>query len=210
MAAEISQTLDRGLRLVTLLAEASAPLSVTEAATNLGVNRTVVYRLAATLEQHGLVRRSEEGRLSLGFAVLGLAERVHPLLRHAALPALRALAEDVGATAHLTIADGGEALAVAVVEPSWTSFHVAYRVGSRHDLRRGAAGRAILAGRVDDASYVSSEGELQQGASGIAAAVTGVPSVEASVGVVALTGLDPADVGPRVVQAAAEVSRRLR
>ena len=211
MAAEISQTLDRGLRLVTLLAEASAPLSVTEAATNLGVNRTVVYRLAATLEQHGLVRRSEEGRLSLGFAVLGLAARVHPLLRHAALPALRALAEDVGATAHLTIADGGEALAVAVVEPSWTSFHVAYRVGSRHDLRRGAAGRAILAGRVDDdASYVSSEGELQQGASGIAAAVTGVPSVEASVGVVALTGLDPADVGPRVVQAAAEVSRRLR
>ena len=211
MAAEISQTLDRGLRLVTLLAEASAPLSVTEAATNLGVNRTVVYRLAATLEQHGLVRRSEEGRLSLGFAVLGLAARVHPLLRHAALPALRALAEDVGATAHLTIADGGEALAVAVVEPSWTSFHVAYRVGSRHDLRRGAAGRAILAGRVDDdASYVSSEGELQQGASGIAAAVTGVPSVEASVGVVALTGLDPADVGPRVVQAAVEVSRRLR
>ena len=210
MAAEISQTLDRGLRLVTLLAEASAPLSVTEAATNLGVNRTVVYRLAATLEQHGLVRRSEEGRLSLGFAVLGLAAHVHPLLRHAALPALRALAEDVGATAHLTIADGGEALAVAVVEPSWTSFHVAYRVGSRHDLRRGAAGRAILAGRVDDASYVSSEGELQQGASGIAAAVTGVPSVEASVGVVALTGLDPTDVGPRVVQAAAEVSRRLR
>ena len=170
-----------------------------------------MYRLAATLEQHGLVRRSEEGRLSLGFAVLGLAARVHPLLRHAALPALRALAEDVGATAHLTIADGGEALAVAVVEPSWTSFHVAYRVGSRHDLRRGAAGRAILAGRVDDdASYVSSEGELQQGASGIAAAVTGVPSVEASVGVVALTGLDPTDVGPRVVQAAAEVSRRLR
>jgi DNA-binding IclR family transcriptional regulator len=120
------------------------------------------------------------------------------------------LAEDVGATAHLTIADGGEALAVAVVEPSWTSFHVAYRVGSRHDLRRGAAGRAILAGRIGDAAYVSSEGELQQGASGIAAAVTGVPSVEASVGVVALTGLDPADVGPRVVQAAAEVSHRLR
>jgi DNA-binding IclR family transcriptional regulator len=59
-------------------------------------------------------------------------------------------------------------------------------------------------------SYVSSEGELQPGASGVAAAVTGVPSVEASVGVVALTGLDPAGVGPRVVQAAAEVARRLR
>ena len=210
MAGETSQTLDRGLRLVALLAEAAAPVSVTEAAANLGVNRTVVYRLAATLEQHGLVRRAADGRLSLGLAIFGLAAKVHPLLRQAALPPLRALAEDVGATAHLTVADGGEALAVAVVEPSWTSFHVAYRVGSRHDLRRGAAGKAILAGRAGDASYVSSVGELQPGASGIAAPVTGVPSIEASVGVVALTGLDPAAVGPRVMQAADEVGRRLR
>lgn len=210
MAAETSQTLDRGLRLLTLLAETSGSISVTEAASALGLNRTVVYRLVTTLEKHGLVRRSPKGRLSLGFAVLTLAAKVHPMLRQAALPALRELAEDVGATAHLTVADGGEALAVAVVEPSWTSFHVAYRVGTRHDLRRGAAGRAILAGRVGDVSYVSSEGELQQGASGIAAAVVGVPTVEASVGVVALTGLDQAAVGPRVVKAAADVARRLR
>jgi DNA-binding IclR family transcriptional regulator len=210
VAAETSQTLDRGLRLLTLLADVSGSVSVTEAAAALDVNRTVIYRLAATLEQHGMVRKSSDGRLSLGFAVLGLAAKVHPLLRQAALPALRALAEDVGATAHLTVADGGEALAVAVVEPSWTSIHVAYRVGSRHDLRRGAAGRAILAGRMGDVSYVSSEGELQPGATGVAAAVTGVPSVEASVGVVALTGLDPAAIGPRVIQAAAEVARRLR
>lgn len=210
MVAETSQTLDRGLRLLTLLADASGGVTVTEMAAALGVNRTVVYRLAATLEQHGMVRRSDDGRLSLGFAVLSLAARVHPLLRHAALPTLRALAEDVGATAHLTVADGGEALAVAVVEPSWTDFHVAYRVGSRHDLRRGAAGRAILAGRSGDASYLSSQGELQPGAQGVAAPVTGVPSVEASVGVVALTGLDLETVGPRVVAAAREVAARLR
>ncbi len=210
MVAETSQTLDRGLRLLTLLADASGGVTVTEMAAALGVNRTVVYRLAATLEQHGMVRRSDDGRLSLGFAVLSLATRVHPLLRQAALPALRALAEDVGATAHLTVADGGEALAVAVVEPSWTDFHVAYRVGSRHDLRRGAAGRAILAGRSGKASYLSSQGELQAGAQGVAAPVTGVPSVEASVGVVALTGLDLETVGPRVVAAAHEVAARLR
>ena len=50
-----------------------------------------------------------------------------------------------GCTAHLTIADGDEALALAVIEPSWTDFHVSYRVGARHPLDRGAAGRAILA-----------------------------------------------------------------
>jgi DNA-binding IclR family transcriptional regulator len=210
VVAETSQTLDRGIRLLTLVAEASGGLTINEAATSLGVNRTVVYRLATTLEQHGFVRRADNGRISLGFGVLALAGRVHPLLRHAALPVLRALAEDVGATAHLTVADGGEALAVAVVEPTWTDFHVAYRVGSRHDLRRGAAGRAILAGRAGDLSFLVSEGELQPGAQGVAAAVAGVPNIEASVGVVALTGLDVAAAGPRVVAAAAEVARRLR
>ena len=209
MVAEISQTLDRGLRLLSLLAESSGGVTVTEAAKALGVNRTVVYRLAATLERHGLLRRGPDGRLSLGFAALGLAGAVHPLLRRAAVPALRDLAEDVGATAHLTVADGGEALAVAVVEPTWTAYHVAYRVGSRHPLDRGAAGRAILSGRNGSPTYVATEGELQPGAHGVSAPVLGVNGVEASVGVIALGEFDAARIGPRVMAAAASVADRL-
>ncbi|WP_308012030.1 IclR family transcriptional regulator [Actinacidiphila acidipaludis] len=147
MTAETSQTLDRGLRVLKLLADTDHGLTVTELAAKLGVNRTVVYRLLATLEQHSLVRRDVGGRARVGLGVLGLAHQVHPLLREAALPALRSLAEDIGATAHLTLVDGTEALAVAVVEPTWTDYHVAYRTGFRHPLDRGAAGRAILAGR---------------------------------------------------------------
>ena len=79
---------------------------------------------------------------STGFAVLERARRVQPELRAAAHPPLRALAEQVGATAHLTVVDGDEALAVAVVEPSWTEYHVAYRVGSRHPLDRALGGAA--------------------------------------------------------------------
>ena len=211
MSAETSQTLERGLRVLELLAGSTTGLTMTELAAALGVSRPVVYRLVATLEEHGYVRRTGEGRARLGLGVLHLARRVQPLLRDAALPALRSLAESAGATAHLTIVDGGEALAVAVVEPSWTDFHVAYRVGSRHPLDRGAAGRAILAAREDEgAAYVVSEGELQPGAHGVAAAVRGVPDVEASVGVVALAGLDPSTLGPRVVSAAGQVAAALR
>jgi DNA-binding IclR family transcriptional regulator len=147
VTAETSQTLDRGLRVLKLLADTDHGLTVTELAAKLGVNRTVVYRLLATLEQHSLVRRDLGGRARVGLGVLGLAHQVHPLLREAALPALRSLADDIGATAHLTLVDGTEALAVAVVEPTWTDYHVAYRTGFRHPLDRGAAGRAILAGR---------------------------------------------------------------
>ncbi|SHK91565.1 IclR family transcriptional regulator [Actinacidiphila paucisporea] len=264
MTAETSQTLDRGLRVLKLLADTDHGLTVTELAAKLGVNRTVVYRLLATLEQHSLVRRDLGGRARVGLGVLGLAHQVHPLLREAALPALRSLAEDIGATAHLTLVDGSEALAVAVVEPTWTDYHVAYRTGFRHPLDRGAAGRAILAGRgmqptpdgsrwerfadahdgqddldghdggqdpldddggamvrigtasvatglaTDQVRYVLTHGELEAGASGAAAPLLGVPGVEGSVGVVMLAEAVPERVGPRVVEAATEVSDALR
>jgi DNA-binding transcriptional ArsR family regulator len=208
---ETSQTLDRGLRILELLADdgGAGGMTVTELAAALGVARPVVYRLLATLVAHRLVRRSPDGRVRLGLGVLRLAQRVHPLLREAALPVLRRLADEVAATAHLTVADGAEALAVAVVEPSRTDFHVSYRVGSRHPLDRGAAGRAILAGRSGQAGVVSTDSELQPGAVGVAASVP-VAGLDASVGVVALGGIDRATAGRSVLAAAAAVAAALR
>ncbi|MFF3146143.1 IclR family transcriptional regulator [Streptomyces sp. NPDC057927] len=214
MTAETSQTLDRGLRVLKLLADTDHGLTVTELSNKLGVNRTVVYRLLATLEQHALVRRDLGGRARVGLGVLRLGRQVHPLVREAALPALRALAEDIGATAHLTLVDGTEALAVAVVEPTWTDYHVAYRAGFRHPLDRGAAGRAILAARqpgpADAPGYTLTHGELEAGASGAAAPLIGVTGVEGSVGVVMLADSVPERVGLRVVDAAREVADALR
>ncbi|MBB5935242.1 IclR family transcriptional regulator [Streptomyces zagrosensis] len=212
MTAETSQTLDRGLRVLKLLADTDHGLTVTELSNKLGVNRTVVYRLLATLEQHALVRRDIGGRARVGLGVLRLGRQVHPLVREAAMPALRSLAEDIGATAHLTLVDGAEALAVAVVEPTWTDYHVAYRAGFRHPLDRGAAGRAILAARKApaDTGYAFTHGELEAGASGAAAPLLGVTGIEGSVGVVMLADSVPERVGPRVVEAAKEVSDALR
>lgn len=207
---ETSQTLDRGLRLLHLVADASGGLTVTEAATRLGIGRAAVYRLVGPLTTHGMLRRDADGRLRIGAGVLHLARRAQPLLAEGALPALRRLAEQAGATAHLTVVEGGEGVALAVVEPSWTSFHVAYRTGARHPLDRGAAGRAILAGRSGAADPVSSSGELESGAYGVAAPVLGVPGLEGSVGVVALAPLDVALVGPQVQAAATAVAATLR
>jgi DNA-binding IclR family transcriptional regulator len=210
MAAETSQTLDRGLRVLRALAESPSGMTITALAAEIGVNRTVVYRLVATLEQHGLARRDGSGRLHVGLGVLALTRGLQPVLRELASPVLRALAEHIGSTAHLTVADGGEALAIAVVEPSWTDYHVAYRVGARHPLEQGAAGKAILLGRSQHgASYVETVGEIQAGARGIAAPVLGVEGLEASVGIVSLGDLDADRLGPQVVAAAADVARRL-
>lgn len=202
---DTAQTLDRGLRLLSLVTDTPGGITVTEAASRLGVGRAVVYRLAATLTEHSLVRRDASGRLRIGVGLLHLARRAQPLLADAALPALRRLADRVGATAHLTIADGTDAVAVAVVEPSATMFHVAYRVGSRHPADRGAAGKALSL--VD--GWAVSAGELQPGAFGLAAPVLGVPGLAASVGVISLSPLDESTVGPLVQRTAASIAAAL-
>ncbi|MEY9849796.1 IclR family transcriptional regulator [Streptacidiphilus sp. MAP5-3] len=217
MTAETSQTLDRGVRVLKLLADSERGLTVTELAARLTVNRTVVYRLLATLEQHGLVRRDIGGRARVGLGVLRLSHRVHPLLREAALPALRSLAEDLGSTAHLTLVDGNEALVVAVVEPSWTDFHVAYRTGVRHGLDDNAAGRAIVSARGlrygtrPDPEFVTTVPEDRGGAAaGAAAPLLGLSGIEGSVGVLVLGETMPERLGVRVVEAATEVAEALR
>jgi DNA-binding IclR family transcriptional regulator len=206
---ESSLTFERGLALLQAVADADgeAP-TISELAGRIGVSRAAVYRLLGPLQARGLVRR-DGSRVRLGLGVLQLAGRVLPQLRQAATPVLRGLAEQVGATAHLTVAEGNEAQAVAVVEPSWTDYHVAYRVGSRHPLRRGAAGKAILLRADSPARWSTSSGELQPGAHGVAAPVPGVPGLRASVGVVALQPLDADRVGPLVVSAAAAVADAL-
>ena len=215
MAAETSQTLDRGLRVLEVVAESPDGLTVTELAAALGIGRTVVYRLVVTLEQHALLRRSADGRCRLGLGILAMGRQVQPVVRDTALPALRLLADAVGATAVLTVVDGLEALAAVVVEPSRSDLHVASRAGSRQPLEHGAAGRAILAartaaGRPLDPPWVVASGDGPQGAFGIAVPVLGVPGLEASVGVLTLREFNEGDVGPRVARADGEIARALR
>ena len=150
-----------------------------------------------------------------GSACCGWAGRCIPLVREAALPALRSLAEDIGATAHLTLVDGTEALAVAVVEP--TLDRLPRGVPGRVPASAGPGGRgpgdprgAGSGGDRDDPGYTLTHGELEAGASGAAAPLLGVTGIEGSVGVVMLADAVPERVGPRVVDAAQEVAEALR
>ncbi len=216
MTAETSQTLGRGLRVLEVLAATPSGLTITALAAQVGVNRTVVYRLVATLEVHGLARRDAAGLVHVGLGVLALARGLQPVLRELAAPVLRALAEELGMTAHLTVADGGEALAIAVVEPTWTDFHVGYRVGARHPLGQGAAGRAILLGRErPDApaaagnGYVETAGEIQAGARVSRRRCSASTASRPRSGSSRWATSTPSAVGPLVVSAAARVASRL-
>ncbi|GCE28397.1 transcriptional regulator [Dictyobacter alpinus] len=219
---ETSQTLDRGLRLLEILATEAEGLSVQELAKRLAIHRTVSYRLLNTLLEHRLVQRMQDGRYKLGTGLIELARRISPRLQSAATPELKRLAEELGATTHLTTANGDEAVVLTTIEPSHTHMHVVYRAGFRHALDQGASGIAILASRPAQAAersqirqarqrgYAVSQNEIQSGASGLAVPLIldGSP-IEASIGVIVLGTIDEARVSPRVLAAARRIAALL-
>ena len=200
------QTLDRGLQALTFIANHGPGLSVAELAEHLGIHRTIAYRLAATLEAHGLVARGPKGALRLGAGIIALSSRFEPQLRDVAQPLLDRLANETSATAFISVPQGEECVAIFVREPQNTPLHVAYRLGSRHPLALGAAGIAILAGRPERPSdpeavrqarkdgFSLTRGQVQPGAVGVACPLhepnSRTPSFEASLGVVTLGEAD--------------------
>ncbi|MEV8273810.1 IclR family transcriptional regulator [Microbacterium sp. NPDC077184] len=146
-AAPPSQTLSRGIRILEILADARATLSIDEVSESLGVHRSVAYRLVRTLEDHGLVRRDGTGRIALGSRLAALAAGVAHDLQAEALPELTSAANDLGATCFLSVLDHDECVTLASVEPRHAVASVAQRPGSRHPVTVGAPGKAILAER---------------------------------------------------------------
>lgn len=221
--APYSQTLDRGLRVLELLAAAEGPLSIADLSREIDVHRSIIYRMVRTLEAHRLVARGPDGRYELGLGMAALARSVRPVLQSAALPTLSDLADDVGLTAFLVVPDGDEAVTLISVEPQRTQVHVTYRPGVRHPIHRGAPGIALLAGRpptpgepenVIEArarGWAFSHSEVIPGMRSVAAPVTDQRGqVHASVAVIYVAEeLSRETLAERVIKAATAIANRL-
>lgn len=178
-----SQTLARGLTALQLVAASPRGLTMQEVADQVGVHRTIAYRLLATLTQFRLVAKGEDGRYrsAAGLAVLGASFDNN--LRQLSAPTLRALADELGTTVSLLVAEGDEQVAVAVIVPTQVPYQLAFHEGSRYPLDRGAAGIALLAsmpprpGERDlvattrERGWVITHGEIEANTYGLAVAV---------------------------------------
>jgi DNA-binding IclR family transcriptional regulator len=217
-----SLTLERGLRVLRVLASEPDGLSVSELAAELETHRAGIYRLLGPLADARLVVRGTDGRYTLGLGLLELASAVRSRLQEVAVRELRTLADELRATTALTIRDGEEAVVAAVVEPSGTSMHLAYRPGLRHPVVRAAPGLAILAGdtavpgerpevaTARERGWAVTTGEILPGATGVAApiVVPGRPT-EASISAVWLDPRDPAAMAVSVVRTARAIAAAL-
>ncbi|MEU3118627.1 helix-turn-helix domain-containing protein [Streptomyces albidoflavus] len=215
------QSLDRGLRALSLVSLAPEGLTVAEIATRLGTDRATAYRIVDTLEQHALVARGVGKRIRLGAGAVVFAGRFQPQLVRAAGPVLQELADAAGVAAFLSLAQGDDAcVPVLSAEPArQTIFQVSYRIGAGHPLDKGANGIAILAlqpaaegdsaavRQAREAGYSVTAGELQQGAVGVAAGFEVPHLLGASVGTVAMGEVDVDRLGELVREAAARLAR---
>ena len=216
--AEGSLTLERGLRVLRVLADHPEGLSVAELAAELDTHRAGIYRLVGPLAEQRLVVRGAGGRFTLGLGLVELAGAVRSRLQEVAARELRVLADELRATTALTIRDGDEAVAAVVVQPTGTALHVAYRPGLRHPVDRAAPGVAILAGSAPrkgerpevgvarKRGWSVTTGELLPGATGVAAPIAGA---EASISAVWIDRRDAAAMAAPVVRAAAAISAAL-
>lgn len=182
-----------------------------------GLSRATAHRLATALAAHGLVRRDDEGRFSLGLRLIALGHAAAEALPAwlDARPALEWLRAETAESVQLYVRDGDERVCVESLEAPH-ELRTIVPVGARLPLDRGSAGQVLRPGGrpVGPPGWVASVGERQPGVASVSA-----PVVDPSDRVVAAVSVSgPIDRisrtpgrrhGAAVVEAAARISSSL-
>lgn len=140
---------ERALRLLDLLSASEAGLTLSDLARALSMGKSSIHGLLKTLENGGAVEQDEERRYTLGPRIFDIAQTYAQGagLRHAALPAMRQLAERIGETVLLGRVEPDGVRITERVEAA--SEHGVLRIsaprGTRVHLLAGATGRLVLA-----------------------------------------------------------------
>jgi IclR family transcriptional regulator, pca regulon regulatory protein len=149
--AGFSQSLERGLAILSAFTPDRPALGISELARKLGLTRSTTHRYVATLASLGYLHQDEQTRkyrlgprvLDLGFSVLGSLE-----LREIAAPHLRRLTDTTGHTSNLAIRDDTDVILIDRVRGLPGRYHhleYSLHVGSRLPSYCSATGKALLA-----------------------------------------------------------------
>jgi DNA-binding IclR family transcriptional regulator len=112
---------ERALAVLEILAESKRGFSISEMARRLGVPKSSIHLILATLERRGyLVKNPQSRRYFVGLKLVSLA---HVALdgfevRQRAVPFLLSLAAKTGLTVHMAVLEGHEAVLIERIESS--------------------------------------------------------------------------------------------
>ncbi|GHF15985.1 MULTISPECIES: IclR family transcriptional regulator [Streptomyces] len=141
----MSQTVDRALSILPLLAE--GPANLEQVAQRLGVHKSTALRLLRTLHAHGMVHRQQDQRYRLGARLFALAQQAAEGLdiRETAHPHLVALNELCGHTVHLAVYEEGEVVYIDKIESRYP-VRMYSRIGKPVAITVAAVAKLLLAG----------------------------------------------------------------
>ncbi|MGB3540287.1 MAG: HTH-type transcriptional regulator BhcR [Mesorhizobium sp.] len=140
------QSLDRGLRILAIVAEGSG-LSLSEVAEASGLPASTAYRMLTTLENHGMVEFDKTDQLwSIGVETyrMGSAFLRRRKLVDRARTVMQELMEVTGETANLGVAEDDCVVFVSQVE-THQAIRAFFRPGTRTAFHASGIGKAILA-----------------------------------------------------------------
>lgn len=143
----ILSTLDKGLHVLEALAGAADGLNLTDLSHAVGMHRTTLFRILATLQARGFVQRDRDtDRYRVGMKLLSLsAELLRTLdIRAVARPILAALCQETRELVHLTVLDDGTVVTIERMEGHQT-ISLRTEIGERRPAYCTASGKAILA-----------------------------------------------------------------
>lgn len=146
---EQKSSVGKALHLMNSFSDRHFYLTLEEVAEQSAVPKTTAFRLLASLEEYGYIRKTiKEGKTyySLGYAFLTKGNMVakHLDIRELARDEMRELRDRSDLTVQLAIQDGMHALYVEQFE-SWSPIRVFPSIGRRVPLYSAACPRALLA-----------------------------------------------------------------
>ena len=152
--------------------ETNGPSSLLELQQATALPRATAHRLATALEDHGLIRRDDEGHFALGWGLVSLgraASAVLPLIE-LARPVLDSLRTKTGESVQLYVQEGdARRCLVSLESPHGLRWIVPE--GSLLPLDAGSAGHVLSGERTDKHGWIQSVGEREAGVASVSAPV---------------------------------------
>jgi IclR family KDG regulon transcriptional repressor len=138
--------LEKASDLIDCLGQAGEPVTLAHVRSTLAMPKSSTHRLLSELAALGIVRRTGDGRYSLGPRLLYWGEAAAETfdLRAMAEPPMRRLRDEVGESIHLYIREEDSRICIAAVEARH-ELRPFIQLGRPLPLRVGAAGKLLLA-----------------------------------------------------------------
>lgn len=145
-AASVSTTIRKAMAVLSAFSYAEPVLGVSELARRLGMGKSTVHRILATLMVDGFVERTPDDRYRLSLKLYEIGQQVvaSQELREVAHPVLERLRIESGETAHLAVLSGTDVVYLDRLE-SPHMLHMFAIEGRRRAAHATSSGKCLLA-----------------------------------------------------------------